>query len=112
VARNCGTTAFAAARPLAWQGQAEQAALAQAQYLQQNNLFSHTGAGGSSVGDRLTATGYVWSTVGENLAAGFTGTLPTSTSANTSNVPEGYTRHEAELPAQDKAFIKIEATTP
>jgi hypothetical protein len=47
-----------------------------------------------------------------NLAAGFTGTLPTSPSTNTSNVPEGYTRHEAELPAQEKAFIKIEATTP
>jgi uncharacterized protein YkwD len=71
VERNCGTTAFAAARPLAWQGQAEQAALAQAQYLQQNNLFSHAGANGSTVGDRLTATGYAWSTVGENIAAGY-----------------------------------------
>jgi hypothetical protein len=47
-----------------------------------------------------------------DLAAGFTATLPTSPSANTSNVPEGYTRHEALLPAQEKAFIKIEATTP
>ncbi len=71
VARNCGTTAFAAAGPLKWQAQAEQAALAQAQYLQQNNLFSHAGANGSTVGDRLTATGYAWSTVGENIAAGY-----------------------------------------
>ena len=45
--------------------------LAQAQYLQQNNVFSHTGANGSSVGDRVTATGYVWQTVGENIAAGY-----------------------------------------
>jgi uncharacterized protein YkwD len=71
VARNCGTTAFAAAGPLKWQAQTEQAALVQAQYLQQNNLFSHTGANGSTVGDRLTATGYAWSTVGENIAAGY-----------------------------------------
>jgi uncharacterized protein YkwD len=69
-ARNCGAVAYAAAGPLKWQAQTEQAALAQAQYLQQNNLFSHTGTNGSSVGDRLTATGYVWSTVGENIAAG------------------------------------------
>jgi PKD repeat protein len=47
-----------------------------------------------------------------DLAAGFNQTLPTSTSANTSNVPEGYTRHEALLPEGEKAFIKIEATTP
>jgi uncharacterized protein YkwD len=32
--------------------------------------FSHTGAGGSSVGDRLTAAGYDWSRWAENIAAG------------------------------------------
>jgi len=72
VPRTCGTVAYPAAGPLRWQVQAEQAALVQAQYLQQNNLFTHTGAGGSSVGDRLSATGYVWQAVGENLAAGYT----------------------------------------
>jgi uncharacterized protein YkwD len=72
VPRSCGGTAFPAAGPLRWQAQTEQAALAQAQYLQQNNLFTHTGANGSSVGDRLTATGYTWQSVGENLAAGYT----------------------------------------
>jgi uncharacterized protein YkwD len=72
VARNCGATAYPAVGPLAWNTQTEQAARAQAEYLQQNNLFSHTGSGGSSVGERLTATGYVWSTVGENIAAGYT----------------------------------------
>jgi uncharacterized protein YkwD len=75
-ARSCGATAYPAAPPLRWQSQVEQAALVQAQYLQQNNLFSHTGANGSSVGDRLTATGYVWATVGENIAAGYAD-LPT-----------------------------------
>jgi len=71
VTRRCGTTDHPAAPPLKWQTQVEQAALTQAQFLQQNNLFSHTGANGSSVGDRVTATGYVWQTVGENIAAGF-----------------------------------------
>jgi uncharacterized protein YkwD len=69
--RRCGTADYAAAAPLQWQPATVQAADVQARYLQQNNLFTHTGANGSSVGDRLTATGYVWSTVGENLAAGY-----------------------------------------
>jgi uncharacterized protein YkwD len=72
VARNCGPVAYPAVGPLAWNTQTEQAARTQAEYLQQNNLFSHTGSGGSSVGERLTATGYGWSTVGENIAAGYT----------------------------------------
>ena len=72
VARKCGDVDYPAAPPLQWNTQTEQAAMTQAAYLQQNNLFSHTGANGSTVGDRLTATGYVWQTVGENIAAGFT----------------------------------------
>ncbi len=36
VPRSCGTTAFPAAGPLRWNTQTEQAALTQAQYLQQN----------------------------------------------------------------------------
>lgn len=71
VARSCGSVAYPAVGPLGWNTRTEQAARTQAEYLQQNNLFSHTGAGGSSAGDRLTATDYVWSTVGENIAAGF-----------------------------------------
>lgn len=71
VARKCGTTDYPAVGALKWQSQTEQAALTQVQYLQQNNLFTHDGAGGSTVGSRLTATGYVWQTVGENIAAGF-----------------------------------------
>lgn len=70
-ARKCGSSDHPAVAPLRWNAQIEQAALAQAQYLQQNNLFSHTGANGSTVGDRVTATGYVWQTVGENIAAGY-----------------------------------------
>ena len=71
VARSCGSTAFAATTPLQWNSKTEDAARTQAVYLQTNNLFTHTGANGSTVGDRLTAAGYQWSTVGENIAAGY-----------------------------------------
>ncbi len=36
-----------------------------------NGFFSHTGSNGSSVGDRVTAQGYTWRTVGENIARGY-----------------------------------------
>jgi uncharacterized protein YkwD len=70
VARQCGETPFAAAAPVQWDPRLSDAALMQAEYLQQNNLFTHTGAGDSSVGDRALAVGYDWTHVGENLAAG------------------------------------------
>lgn len=70
-AHACGGTTYPAAPPLTWNTDAEQAARTQALYLQGNNLFTHTGAGGSSVGDRLTAAGYAWNAVGENIAAGY-----------------------------------------
>jgi len=34
-----------------------------------NGSFSHTGSDGSSVGDRVSAEGYSWSSVGENIYA-------------------------------------------
>ena len=36
-----------------------------------NNYFSHTSQDGRSFVDRINATGYVWSTIGENIAAGY-----------------------------------------
>lgn len=71
VARSCGSTVYAGTGPLQWNSMTEDAARTQAVYLQTNNLFSHTGANGSTVGDRLTATGYRWNAVGENIAAGY-----------------------------------------
>ncbi len=35
------------------------------------DFFDHTGADGSSIGDRVAATGYNYSTAGENIAAGY-----------------------------------------
>lgn len=71
VGRRCGSLDYPPAPPVTWHDRPERAALAHAQYLQQNNRFAHLGANDSTVGDRVTATGYEWSTVGENLAAGY-----------------------------------------
>jgi uncharacterized protein YkwD len=36
-----------------------------------NDFFSHTGSDGSSPATRATRAGYVWSAIGENIAAGY-----------------------------------------
>jgi len=46
------------------------AAQAHACYMAQSGNFDHTGAGGSSVGDRALSAGYRWSFVSENIAMG------------------------------------------
>lgn len=71
VARNCGTTAYPATTALSWNASLEAAALAQSQYMNSIHTLTHTGAGNSTVGDRVTAAGYVWSGVGENVAVGY-----------------------------------------
>ena len=68
---SCGSRgAFAAAPPLAWNAALRQAAEAHSRDMVANNFFSHTGADGSSSGQRIAAAGYNWSSYGENIAAG------------------------------------------
>ena len=69
-ARSCGTDAMPAVPPLVWSATLEQAAVGHSQWMQATDTFSHTGANGSTVGTRVSATGYAWGTVGENIAAG------------------------------------------
>ena len=69
--RTCGGTAYSAAGSLVWQCNLESAALTHSADMADNDFFSHTGTGGSDVSTRVTATGYSWSTVGENIAAGY-----------------------------------------
>ena len=70
VGATCGAVARPPAMALRWNDQAEAAAVGHSRYMQQSNTFSHTGLAGSTVAARLTDTGYVWSKVGENIAAG------------------------------------------
>ena len=70
IARSCGTTQHPAAPPVTWNPLLTEAATAHSQDMVANDFFSHTGSDSSSVGDRVTVTGYFWKTVGENLYAG------------------------------------------
>lgn len=68
---SCGSRgAFAAAVPLAWNDALTQAGLRHSDDMVARNFFSHTGSDGTSAGTRATAAGYVWSSWGENIAAG------------------------------------------
>lgn len=74
VGRNCGANFYPATTPLAWNDKLTQAAEGHSVYTANaaaaGQAPSHTGAGGSTVGGRVTATGYVWQYVGENIAGG------------------------------------------
>ncbi|WP_297796265.1 CAP domain-containing protein [uncultured Marinobacter sp.] len=70
-ARSCGSEQFAPAEPLTYNCPIEGAAEHHSNDMASNNFFSHTGSNGLRVGARVTATGYEWSVVGENIAAGY-----------------------------------------
>jgi uncharacterized protein YkwD len=69
--RTCGATAYPAAPPVAWNTLLEQAAQRHSNDMAARNFFSHTGSDGSSPSQRVTAAGYVWGAMGENIAAGY-----------------------------------------
>ena len=61
---------FAATGSLAWSTSLAQAADGHSRDMVAYNFFSHTSADGRTLSDRINATGYTWSTIGENIAAG------------------------------------------
>jgi uncharacterized protein YkwD len=64
---------FAPAAPLTWSAQLTQSSEALSQDMVAHNFFSHTGSDGSTLKTRVDATGYAWSSLGENIAAGYSG---------------------------------------
>lgn len=77
----CGSRgSFAAAPALAAQAQLTAAAYAHARDMADNDYFSHTSLDGRTVGTRVSAAGYSWSSVGENIAAGY-GSVPQTVDA-------------------------------
>ena len=68
--RNCGGTRFAATAPLAWNEALAAAALAHSGDMAARDYFAHADPEGRSVSQRVTAAGYRWRHVGENIAAG------------------------------------------
>lgn len=63
-----GTLSDEPRQPLAFDPALTEAAREHSLWMLETDTFSHTGAGGSSAGDRIEAAGYDWSTYGENLA--------------------------------------------
>lgn len=55
---------------LRWNPQLAAAASRHAGAMARTRLFDHTGIDGTTVRERVTATGYRWQSIGENLAAG------------------------------------------
>jgi uncharacterized protein YkwD len=74
--RSCGSAGtFEAAPPLEWNDLLAQAGGAHAQDMAAQNYFEHVSLDGRKLADRVSATGYLWFALGENIAAGFT-TVP------------------------------------
>jgi uncharacterized protein YkwD len=65
-----GVRSDAGSNPVTYDARLGAAAQTHANDMLANDFFSHTGSDGSSVGDRVTAQGYNWRTVGENIARG------------------------------------------
>lgn len=67
----CGAQgSFPPAADLTWNAALTQAAIGHSDDMVTHNFFSHTGSDGSTLGSRATAAGYIWSSLGENIAAG------------------------------------------
>ncbi len=66
----CGTKAAPAVAAVAWNTALFEAAAVHSADMAARGYFDHTSPEGSTVGTRVTAQGYTWRFVGENIAAG------------------------------------------
>ena len=71
-ARSCGPKPMKAARPLAWNRALAEAAEQHSVDMVARRYFDHVSPDGKRVSQRVTAQGYNWRMVGENLAGGDT----------------------------------------
>jgi len=68
---NCGSEGyFAPTTPVAWHNSLALAAQGHSEDMFKKNFFSHTGSDGSTLGVRVSRSGYDWQTCGENIAMG------------------------------------------
>ena len=69
---SCGDHgSFAPAGPLAWNDRLEQAAFGHSDDMATHDYFAHESQDGRTPADRVSAVGYAWSSIGENIAAGY-----------------------------------------
>ncbi len=72
IARSCGARPMAAVRELAWNRSLAEAAEQHSVDMAARRFFDHINPDGQRVSQRITAQGYKWRMVGENLAGGDT----------------------------------------
>ena len=81
-----GQISLAAKQALAPNAMLETAATGHSQWMLAADVFSHTGAGGSSPGGRAKAAGYAWQGIAENIGfSGTTGTINLKAAIDTVN---------------------------
>lgn len=69
---SCGARgSFPATTALTWSTPLTNASFGHSRDMATLNYFSHTSADGRTLGTRVTAAGYTWQAVGENIAAGY-----------------------------------------
>ena len=69
---NCGSGFNQTAPSVTWNFVLEEIARVHAQDMDDNDFFAHEGSDGSTVGLRAAELDYAFSTIGENIATGFT----------------------------------------
>ncbi|MDZ7877537.1 MAG: CAP domain-containing protein [Saprospiraceae bacterium] len=67
----CGGRTMPPVPPLRWNSQLEAAAIRHATDMSSNGHFDHIGTDNSAFDDRITASGYKWMEIGENIAFGY-----------------------------------------
>ncbi|MGL4320867.1 MAG: CAP domain-containing protein [Paracoccaceae bacterium] len=65
---NAGTISTAAKQVLAPNALLERAAIGHSQWMLEADVFDHVGQNGSTLGSRASSAGYLWYTLGENIA--------------------------------------------
>lgn len=68
--QQCGATTIQPVGALTWSYDLESAAYRHSSDMANSDFMSHTGSDGSKMSDRVNATGYAWSAIGENVAVG------------------------------------------
>lgn len=69
---SCGDHgSFAPAGPLAWNDRLEQASFGHSEDMATHDYFAHESQDGRTPAERVSAAGYAWSAIGENIAAGY-----------------------------------------
>ncbi|MFA9390866.1 MAG: CAP domain-containing protein [Prolixibacteraceae bacterium] len=65
---NCGDEEMPPVGDISWNNQLEEVAEKHSLYMYTEDTLSHIGLNNSTISDRITASGYQWSSVGENIA--------------------------------------------